>query len=277
MKKLNSKFGTLEFGDKGNEAIVLLHGFPANAESLKPVAKFLASKGYYVLVPEQRGYHDRLRPKWRYNYRLSKLVEDLESLLNEMHISAAHIVGHDWGGVVAWAFASAHPKRTITLISVSTPHPKALLRSVLRSKQLLLSWYMLFFQLPWLPEWVFSRSGGRYLVRALVQSGLGVPCANNYAKRMQDKLLLKGALNWYRALPFTLFQAIKIRKIELPTLFIYGENDKFLSENAAKETGYWVGGSYTMVTLKKTSHWIPEEMPGWLGERIADFLRAKTS
>lgn len=261
-------FDVLEFGNKNQEVIVLLHGFPANAQSWQLTAELLEKRGYHVLVPKQRGYSEQARPKYRHDYRLGALVEDLKSLLDSNDIKSAHIVGHDWGGVVAWAFAAHHPERTLSLTAVSTPHPRALISSIFRSKQLFLSWYMLFFQLPWLPEFVVKKN----IKRALIASGLSIETTVSYAEAMQDEALLKGALNWYRALPFTLFEARKLGRIIPKTLFIYGERDAFLSKTVASRTQRWVESGYKFIHLPHATHWIPEEMPKRLADEITSFI-----
>lgn len=262
-------FDVLEFGLHNKDTIILLHGFPANAESWRPTAELLATEGYRVLIPSQRGYSKNARPKHRRDYKLSELVGDINALLASADVKSAHIVGHDWGGVVAWAFAAKYPDRTLSFTAISTPHPRALLDSVFKSKQLLLSWYMLFFQLPWLPELIVRKN----LKKALISSGLSNEVAIFYANAMQEKTLLKGGINWYRALPRTFFEARKIGKITPKTLFIYGGKDSFLSETAAAETKEWVAGEYTFVNRQDATHWIPEESPEWLANEILGFIK----
>jgi pimeloyl-ACP methyl ester carboxylesterase len=262
------KFNVLEFGSRGKEAIVLLHGFPASAQSLIPVAEHLATKGYYVLAPEQRGYSEEARPKGRHDYQLTELVKDVIALLDTNNIQSAHIVGHDWGGVVAWAFAGEYLERTLSLTAISTPHPRALLSSIFKSKQLALSWYMLFFQLPWLPELIIKKT----LKKTLTRSGLSSRMASSYAADMRDTSRLKGALSWYRALLLTLFSTKKIGAIKVPTLFIYGEEDVFLSKYAAEATKGWVEGEYRFVSHSDMPHWIPEQAPTWLADEINAFV-----
>lgn len=262
-------FDVLEFGPHNKDTIILLHGFPANAESWTPTAELLAARGYRVLAPNQRGYSKNARPKHRRDYRLSELVEDINMLLKNRNLASAHIVGHDWGGVVAWAFAAKYSQRTLSLTAISTPHPEALLSSVFKSRQLLLSWYMLFFQLPWLPEVVVKKS----LKKALTSSGLPNEIATSYNEAMQEKALLTGSLNWYRALPFTFFEARKIGKITPKTLFIYGGKDSFLSKTAAAETRKWLAGEYSFVNQPSATHWIPEESPEWLADKAIRFIK----
>jgi pimeloyl-ACP methyl ester carboxylesterase len=265
-------FTVLEFGDKKNEAIILLHGFPSNAQSWKPVAKQLASEGYYVLALEQRGYTKNTLPKRRRDYKLSELVDDVSALLDNAHLTKAHIVGYDWGGGVSWAFASTCPQRTQSLITISTPHPKALLRSLFSSKQFFLSWYMLFFQIPWLPEKILRSNKGRLFKSMLSHSGLDEKTVSIYAQHLKDNAILTGSLNWYRALPFSFLEAKKINKLIVPTLFIYGKNDIFLSQKAAETTGEWINAKYTFRKIPQATHWIPEESPKWLADEIIEWI-----
>lgn len=251
-----------------NNTIILLHGFPANPSSWSAVAQKLNAQRYDVLIPEQRGYSDTLRPNGRRDYKLSKLVNDIIKLMDDKGIKQAHIVGHDWGGVVAWALASWYPKRVATLTVISTPHPKALLKSLLFSKQIFQSWYMLFFQLPYLPEYILSRRNGQTLKNTLERTGLKRPTAQEYVKYMLQPGRLKGAINWYRAIPYTLRETRTIGRITVPTLFVYGGKDDFLSEKAAKLTRQWVGSRYEYKFLPDATHWIPEDSPDMLAKLI---------
>lgn len=225
-------------------------------------------------MPEQRGYSETLRPKKRRDYRLSKLVNDIIILMNNEDIEQAHIVGHDWGGSVAWALAAWHPDRVLTLTVVATPHPKALLKSLLFSKQLFLSWYMLFFQLPYLPEYILAQHNGQLLQSVLQKTGLSKSIATNYINYMLQPKRLRGAIGWYRALSYTLHEIKAINDINVPTLFIYGGKDDFLSSKAAKLTSQWVKNKYESVLLPYASHWLPEESPEITTKLIEKFINS---
>jgi pimeloyl-ACP methyl ester carboxylesterase len=177
-----------------NETVILLHGFPASAGSWKPVATKLAAHHLRVLALEQRGYSPGAQPKDLRSYIIDELVEDVLALLQATNTQAAHIVGHDWGGAVAWAFASRYPEHTLSLTSVSTPHPNAFSQALHSSKQALMSWYMFFFQLPFLPEWIMRANQGKLLTRYLVHSGLNEKAALSYTRRMLGNNTLHYAL-----------------------------------------------------------------------------------
>jgi pimeloyl-ACP methyl ester carboxylesterase len=255
-----------------NETVILLHGFPASAGSWKPVATKLAAHHLRVLALEQRGYSPGAQPKDLRSYIIDELVEDVLALLQATNTQAAHIVGHDWGGAVAWAFASRYPEHTLSLTSVSTPHPNAFSQALHSSKQALMSWYMFFFQLPFLPEWIMRANQGKLLTRYLVHSGLNEKAALSYTRRMLGNNTLHYALAWYRALRFK-HRGPTIDTIKSPTLFIYGGKDAYLSEKAARLTRQQVTGKYIFMHLPEATHWIPEEQPDLLAKELLGFIK----
>src|SRR3954468_10938016 len=136
-------FDVTDAGQRDGDAVVLLHSYPENRTSWDAMTPLLTAAGYRVLAPDQRGYSPRARPLRRRDYKMSELVADVLALVDASGADKVHLVGHDWGGAVAWAFAGAHPDRLNTLTSLTTPHPRAFLASMVRSGQLLHSWYML--------------------------------------------------------------------------------------------------------------------------------------
>ena len=144
-------FDVTDSGDTDGEVVVLLHGFPQNRHEWDAVTPHLIAGGHRVLAPDQRGYSPGARPAGRRSYVQSELVDDIVALIDASGAEKVHLVGHDWGALVAWAFASRHPERLHTLTAVSVPHPKAFAWAMPRG-QILKSWYMAAFQLPALPE-----------------------------------------------------------------------------------------------------------------------------
>ncbi|MFB6517266.1 alpha/beta fold hydrolase [Streptomyces sp. NPDC056401] len=268
------KFPLLEFGPGDGEAVVLLHGFPADTQSWKPTARILAAAGYRVLVPFQRGYVATARPKQVAAYRLRELSADVLSLLDAAGVERAHIVGHDWGGGVAWYLADRHSQRVATLTAVATPHPRALARTLLTSKQLLLSWYLLFFQIPRLPEWLLTRNKAQLGSRWLRKLGLEDRTATEYAQAFAaDRALMTGALNWYRALLLDAPYGWAAKPVTPATLYVWGTADGTVSAKAARLTAKGVTGAYTFHRLEEATHWIPEQHPQELAELILQHMR----
>jgi len=266
------EFRVRELGPETGEVVVLLHGFPANAAAWTPVANDLAAAGYRVLAPDQRGYSPDAQPKKRHDYALAELVGDVLALIEAAGAKRVHLVGHDWGGTIAWAVASWHPGRVASLTVVSTPHPKALIQSLWRSRQLWLSWYMLWFQLPFFPEWFLGKNRGAALIENLTRTGLNQDSAKQYAAFMLRGRTFTSALNWYRAIPFRSANSRPVGAITSRTLFIYGAQDKFLSHAAARLTGAWVTAPYEFKYLPDATHWIPEESPEMLSRAIKTFI-----
>ena len=255
-------------GGGGGQVAVLLHGFPEDRHSWDAVAPALAAAGYRVLAPDQRGYSPGARPAARSAYTLPQLAGDVLALASAAGAERFHLVGHDWGGALAWYVADRHPGRLVSLASLSVPHPQALLRALASSNQAARSWYVAAFQLPRLPELALSRRGGEAMRAALVRTGLDPGSAARYAARAADPAALRGPLNWYRAIPFG--RRERTGPIEVPTLFMWSNGDRFVSRAAAELCGRYVSGPYRFEVLEGASHWLPEEVP----ERVAALLVA---
>ena len=183
-----------------------------------------------------------------------------------------HLVGHDWGAAVAWAFAAQYPDRLATLSALSVPHPAAFLRAMVTSRQALASWYMYFFQLPTVPEWVLQGVDGRQskrLTRFLLRSGQSAGAAARDAGAIVRTGALPGALNWYRAMPFVNPRSTDTR-ISTPTLFVWSDGDTAVLRKAADNCRNWVSGPYRFEVLSGVSHWIPDAAPDALAELLLE-------
>lgn len=255
---------TFDVDDSGGEGdvVILLHGFPQSKSSWHRVAPVLAEAGYRVLAPDQRGYSPGARPRRRRDYALAHLVGDVVALADAAGAQRFHVVGHDWGGAVAWGLGASQPERVASLASLSTPHPRAMAASLVRSTQLLRSWYMLAFQVPALPERLLSR-GGR-MRKELASSGLP-PEQVEESVRLMAGGAARGALGWYRALPFG--SPSLAADVTVPALYVYGAQDFALGRKAADLTGSHVTGPYRYEVLEDVGHWIPE-----LGDRLNPIL-----
>ncbi|GAC1326757.1 MAG: alpha/beta fold hydrolase [Mycobacteriales bacterium] len=271
--------GALEFdvtdaGPLGGSPVLLLHGFPQTPGAWADVVPPLVAAGHRVLAPAQRGYSPRARPTGRSAYRMQELVADVLALADAAAATTFHLVGHDWGGAVAWAVAAAAPDRLRSLTSVSTPHPRALTRSLVTSGQALQSWYMGAFQLPVVPDRLLVAGGGVLLRRSLQANGLGSEQAAAYVATMRSPGALTAALNWYRALPLDVAAGQRIGPVHVPTLFVWGTRDTALGRAAAEATGGWVHAPYRFEALEGASHWLPEQEPETLARLIGEHAGA---
>ena len=270
MRLRGFEFAVRVEGDPAGEPVVLLHGFPQHAGAWDAVWPALVEAGHRVVLPDQRGYSPGARPPGPRAYVATELAADVLALLDELGLASAHLVGHDWGGGVAWGLASAAPDRVRTLTAVSTPHPRAMRTA----SQAVRSWYMGAFLVPAVPERVLLASRARALRRMLRRSGLPARVADGYADRMAEPGALTAALNWYRALPHA---RTSIGPVDVPTLYVWGTDDVALGPVAAAGTGRWVRGPYTFVPLAGTGHWIPETAPAALLGPLLDHLRRYSS
>ncbi|WP_019629311.1 alpha/beta fold hydrolase [Actinomadura atramentaria] len=256
-------FDVTDQGPLDGEVIILLHGFPQSSSSWNELAPLLHAEGYRTLAPNQRGYSPRARPKGRLAYRLKATTEDALALINVVGQGhPVHVIGHDWGAAVAWSLASTHPEAVKTLTALSVPHPAAFMRSLFTSTQFLRSWYMFAFQIPWLPEQValwLARTSRPRMITGMAATGQTAVNAARDIDYMTTPGTLTAAMNWYRAMPFG--SPSQLRRIKVPTLYIYSDKDTALGPKAAKLTANYITAPYTFHTLKGIGHWIPEQAP----------------
>jgi pimeloyl-ACP methyl ester carboxylesterase len=245
------------------DPVLMLHGFPQTVAAFDGVAPALHAAGLRTLAPTQRGYAAGARPNARSAYRIGAIADDAVALLDAAGVTKAHVLGHDWGGMAAWALAGLHPDRVASLTVASTPHPAALGWSFTHSSQAWRSWYMGFFQLPWLPERLIA---GR-LRGQLRSSGLPVAAADEYAAAMAQPGALAGALAWYRGMPAS--RQDHIGRIRVPTTYVWGRHDFALGRAAAQATRRFVTAAYLFVELE-AGHWLPENNADELAALVLD-------
>lgn len=260
-----------EVKDEGPEdgfPVIFLHGFPQDSTAWDGVVEPLHEQGFRTLAPNMRGYSPGARPSSAKEYVVAKTAADVIALLDSIDADKAHIVGHDWGGFSAWAVASEFPDRVQTVSVLSTPHPGAMKESFVKSTQGLRSWYMALFQVPWVSEQIIHPGGPAW--NSLMR-GLPPHQAAHYTDRMRQPGALSAALNWYRAMPRDMIRpSIKMHRITVPTLYVWGERDPALGRAAAEATGDFIAADYTFTILKGIGHWIPETAPDAVVEALLD-------
>lgn len=263
-------FDVRDSGPAGGEPVVLLHGFPQDGGAFDRLAPVLHSAGLRTLAPDQRGYSPGARPPGRSAYTLREVVDDVLALLDAAGLSSAHVVGHDWGGVAAWALAAWHPWRVSTLTALSVPHPAAMTQAVLHSDQGLRSGYIGFFQLPAVPEGLLLARQGAVLRRMLRRGGLPDDLVDHYVDRMREPGALTAALNWYRALPLP---GAPVGTVTVPTLHVWGAQDAFLGRTATEATREFVTARYALEVLEDVDHWLPELAAERVGALVTAHVR----
>jgi pimeloyl-ACP methyl ester carboxylesterase len=267
-------FDVIDRGPLDGEVVVLLHGFPQRATCWDGVAARLNEAGYRTLAPDQRGYSPRARPTRRRDYRLTELVADVGALIDTAGRDV-HVVGHDWGAAVAWPLAASHPA-VRSLTSVSVPHPAAYLLSTLSPAQAVRSWYIGFFQLPFLPE-RSARSG--LLERQLGATGMTEPELEAFRRGILEDGALPGGLAWYRAIPLTALGGPGLwrQKVQVPVTHVWSDEDGALARRTADLAHRWAGGEFALRVLQGHSHWLPEQAPDLLADIVLSRVRSSAA
>ena len=261
--------------------VLLLHGFPEFWYSWRHQIPAVAAAGFHVLAPDLRGYNLSDKPSGVPAYRLEILLEDVVGLIRHAGEEKAIIVGHDWGGVLAWHLAMYHPQVVEKLIVLNAPHPAAYWRELRSWEQLRKSWYVLFFQVPGLPEQVIAAGDYDALDRMLHRKPVHPEAFTAEDVRLYKQALarpgaLTAALNYYRALRYPDKRAAQDRApIHIPTLLLWGEQDSYLSPRLTEGLGRWVT-DLRVVRFPDASHFVQNDVPERVNRLMIDFLRGQS-
>jgi epoxide hydrolase 4 len=256
--------------------VVLLHGFPEFWYGWRSQILPMAGAGFRVVAPDLRGYNMSSRPKPVSAYGSDLLAADIRDLIHERGAERARVAGHDWGGLVAWATAMNHPEVVEKLAILNAPHPARMLRGMRRPRQMLRSWYVFFFQLPWLPE----RVGLRYFQRSLQRDGRRGSFTDEdlvkYRKAWSRPGAMTAMINYYRTLrqsPGELVDQRRYPPVLAPTLMIWGERDRYLGAELAEPDRADVPNFDRVVRFPEASHWVQHDEPERVSELLIEFFR----
>jgi pimeloyl-ACP methyl ester carboxylesterase len=266
-------------GPPDGEPVLLLHGFPQTPTMWDAVAAGLQEHGYRTMALSQRGSTAGARPRGVRAYRLAETTADGAAVVDALAGGPVHVIGHDWGGPVAWMLAADHPHLVRTLTTISGPHLAAYLLSAVRSRQWMASWYIPVFQVPGLAERALdptTPAGLRRFVRFLSHFG------HRPADAEQDALALgrdgiAGGLAWYRALPFTDFAHLAKAKAAAPALLIWGDRDTAVLRKGIEMSRAYTTGPSRLEVLEGVSHWAPNQAPDRLVPLITGHLSTARS
>ena len=265
-------------GPKDGLVVVLLHGFPEFWYGWNKQIEPLAAAGFRVIVPDQRGYNLSSKPGGIASYALPELVSDVIAIADQLGQKKIFLAGHDWGAAVAWSAALWHPQRIAKLAVLNCPHPSVMRKFLsTRIRQFLRSWYMLFFQLPWLPEAFLSAFNFQFAMRALVRSSRAGTFSSEdlaqYRAAWSRPGALTGMIHWYRAL-FRQRTKFADRTVRVPARILWGERDQFLlSEMAQESLPYCADGE--LYTFANASHWLQHEEAANVSRHLIDFFRGR--
>ncbi|MGE5500841.1 MAG: alpha/beta fold hydrolase, partial [Ignavibacteriales bacterium] len=265
---------------EGDDVALFLHGFPESRWSWRHQLPLLAGLGWRAVAPDLRGYGQSSRPKGVEAYKLEHLVEDVAGLFDALGAKRRLLIGHDWGSLIAWTFAIEKRLPLDGLVIMNAPHPATVARARKNPRQWLRSWYVFYFQIPWLPEAGITAFGGRQVVRAF--RGMAVDKSrftDEALEPFRKNALIPGAMtamiNYYRANFMDLNRFGENPPIiEVPTLMVWGEEDAAIGIEFTE--GYEdLVRDLTLNRLPGVSHWVQQEAPEAVNARIEAWMRGK--
>lgn len=266
----------VQAGPASGPLVILLHGFPEFWLSWRRQMRALAAAGFRVWVPDQRGYNLSDKPVGVAAYGLDELAADVVGLMDAAGVAQARVVGHDWGGAVAWWTANKYPERVAQLGVLNVPHNAVMQRRIRESRaQQRKSWYMAFFQLPLVPELTVRAGSWRAAVRALQLSSR----PGTFSEADLDALrtawsqprAFTAMLNWYRAVVRARPSPLPSPRISVPTLLIWGREDVFFEPDLAR-LSMELCDNGRFVYIENATHWVHHEAAPQVNRLLIDFL-----
>ena len=266
---------------QGERLALCLHGFPESWYSWRYQMPLLADEGYQVWAPDLRGYGESDRPERVADYGIETLMQDVAGLIDASGARSTLLVGHDWGGIIAWLFAARKIRALEGLVIMNVPHPGCFRQALRIPRQLLRSWYTLFFQLPWLPEKLLTARGGRLVGQAFQRSAVhkerfGEEVQSVYRHNATRPGAMRAMLNYYRAMGRgggdRRQRRLGYPVIETPSLMIWGEQDIALGVELTRFTERYVR-DLTLRYLPDASHWVQQDDPEAVNQILRAWLR----
>jgi pimeloyl-ACP methyl ester carboxylesterase len=261
---------------------LLLHGFPENWRSWRHQLPALAAAGFRAAAPDLRGYNLTDRPARVVDYRMHRLAGDVQGLIAALGGGPVHLIAHDWGGAIAWFYAARRPQDLLSLTILNAPHPKIFRRHLFGNlRQLRRSWYMFYFQLPWLPERHILRDAKNQFDRmfrgwAFRKEMFSDDVIAGFREPMLAPGALTAAINYYRASLRRLAtsnEAAGFPKIKVPTQVIWAEKDRALGPELCDGLEQEIDAPFELRRIADCSHWVQQEQPEQVNEYMLEFLR----
>lgn len=261
------EFKVHQGGPDQGPVVLLLHGFPQNSQQWDGVVPLVHGAGLRTIAVDQRGYSAGARPSEPEEYAVDECVADALSVMDALNIRSFHVVGHDWGAVVAWGLAAEHPQRVLSLTAISVAHPAAFAGAIAGdADQRQKSEYMGFFATLDKSEPAMLASDAQLLRALFAGSGMSAEETDKYVRPMLVPGALRAALSWYTALKLRPFKAYP--PVTVPTTFIWGAADVALGQVQAEACADFVTGDYRYVPLENIGHWVPDQAPEVVAKEI---------
>ena len=257
--------------------MLMLHGFPEFWYSWRhQIEEF--STDYHTVAMDLRGYNDSDKPEGLSAYQMSEFIEDVRGVITGLGYEDCILVAHDWGGAIAWNFAYAYPEMVEKLVVLNIPHPAKFAEGLKTPEQLLKSWYIFAFQIPWLPEFLFQLNDYQAIKEAF--SGMAIDKTafsaadlNAYRNAAAKPGALTAMINYYRGIFTQLFdsQPQEWQILDIPTLTIWGEEDTALGKELTYDTEAYVR-NWQIKYIPNCSHWVQQEQPALVNRYIREFI-----
>ena len=263
-------------GPADGQPILFLHGFPEFWYGWRKQIGYFASNGYHVIVPDQRGYNDSDKPERIAEYSLVQLAEDVAAIVRQLKLSETVLVGHDWGAAAAWQAAIRHPALFSRLVILNVPHPRTMFKTLVTNlKQLMKSWYMFFFQLPFVPAWIAALDGYVRFAEGMRSTANEGSFSDEdlaaYREAWQKPNAFDSMVNWYRA-AFRHPDLSTEQVVEVPTLILWGKGDRFLEATMATESLHYCR-SARVKYFENATHRLQHDEPDAVNAEIEKFIR----
>jgi len=263
-------------GTRYGPLVLLLHGFPEFWYGWRRQIRPMVEAGFRVWAPDQRGYNLSDKPQGIAAYRLDELARDILGLIDAAGVERCYLAGHDWGAAVAWWVALHFPERLHKLVILNMPHPAVLMHTLGSSlAQLRKSWYMFYFQLPFLPEAMLRNNDWEYMVRMLKGSSKPGTFSQEDIEQYRHAWWRKGAvhsmLNWYRAATRVPPDFSGDLRIRVPTLILWGAQDIALERGMA-ESSLDLCDQGKLVFFENSSHWVQHDEAEAVNKYLVDFF-----
>jgi len=272
-------------GDPNSSRLAIcLHGFPELGYSWRYQLPALAELGYRVWAPDLRGYGRTDQPQSMDDYALETLMEDVAQLIDASGAESVLLLAHDWGAIIAWHFAIHRIRDLEGLVIMNVPHPAVIEDQPRNFRQLLRSWYILFFQIPWLPEFLLRLGnakviGSMFLDMAVNKEQFPEDVLEVYRRAARKPGALRAMVNYYRALVrgggMKRLRKRGYPSVETPTLMIWGEQDAALGKELTFGTERHVK-QFTIRYLPNASHWVQQDDPETVNEMLRAWVRRET-
>ena len=262
-------------GPESGELVILLHGFPQTRYTWRAELPALVAQGYRCCAYNQRGYSADARPSGLAAYRVEEMVADTVAVAAALGYQRFHLVGHDWGGQIAWCTAALNPEVVNTLTVISRPHPGAFLQAMANdpAQAARSGHHQKFRSMDAADELLADNAAS---LRRMYTDWGGVPKADAeaYLATLGERAALDAAINWYRAVPDTTIDFSALPAISAPTLYVWGDADSTVGRIAAEGTGAMLAGPFEFAELPAVGHFVTDEAPGVFTELLLSHLQA---